>query len=159
MCPVLNRLIVLVFLVSLIPSGLSFAQQNVWTGNGDGISWGDGFNWEFGIPTTSQDATVDEGGLFLVSVNGTFDVGSISVGNDDVINIINSRLINILGSGIDNQNLINLQSTGSNTDLRIVGTEATFSGLGEIRMSDSFTNRIFGSLQTNILTNLSLIHI
>ncbi len=46
-----------------------FAQVNTWTGNGDGINWGDGNNWSLThIPGLSEDAVIPTGAAVTMNI-------------------------------------------------------------------------------------------
>ena len=59
-----------------------------------------------------------------------------------------------LGGTIDNTGTIALTSTGDETDLQIIGDGVTLQGGGQVILSDSHENVIFGATSATTLTNI-----
>ena len=59
-----------------------------------------------------------------------------------------------LGGTIDNTGTIALNSTGDETDLQIIGDGVTLQGGGQLILSDSHENVIFGTTAATTLTNV-----
>lgn len=79
----------------------------------------------------------------LTTLTGVTNVGQLHVNND---------ADPIISSSLTNQGPVWLNSTGSNTDLRISGN-TSFLGAGELVLSNNKNNRIFGLVASNRLTN------
>ncbi|WP_085707965.1 S-layer family protein [Pseudomonas sp. B23(2017)] len=87
----------------------------------------------------------------LSAANLMFDVDPITT-NTGTITIADGAIMPF-GGRIDNSGTIALGSTGSGTDLEILFRGATLSGGGQVVLSDSAQNMIFGGSADTVLTN------
>ncbi|MBI2752540.1 MAG: type I secretion C-terminal target domain-containing protein, partial [Betaproteobacteria bacterium] len=88
----------------------------------------------------------------LTASNFMFDVEPVTT-NAGTMTISDGALLP-LGGTIDNSGTIALGSTGSETDLEILVRGATLQGGGQVTLSDSSQNYIFGGAAESVLTNL-----
>ncbi len=82
-------------------------------------------------------------------------LGLHPVTNNSAIQVGNAETLTLLGT-VTNNNAINLNSTGNNTDLRLGSALVTLKGTGAIHLSNNPNNRMFGNaaaFQLNNLTN------
>jgi Ca2+-binding RTX toxin-like protein len=93
---------------------------------------------------------VDAAGLS--EANFQFDVDPVTT-NTGTISIADGAIMPFGGS-IHNSGTIELASTGSETDLEILFRGATLTGGGQVLLSDSAQNVIFGGSADTVLTNV-----
>ncbi len=129
-------------------------QDRIFNGS-SGSNWSDAANWTPNdVPdTASENAIIGPGGAFTVSLDGSFTVGDLTIGVDDQLDQQNSRDFTVEGSLITNDGLYRMLDVGSVTDLIIASSQVNLSGSGELQMSNSGNNRIFGSSASNLLVN------
>ncbi|WP_260963154.1 beta strand repeat-containing protein [Pseudomonas citri] len=87
----------------------------------------------------------------LSEANLLFDVNPVTT-NTGTLTIADGAIMPFGGS-IDNSGTIELGSTGSGTDLEILFRGATLTGGGQVVLSDSAQNVIFGGSADTVLTN------
>ncbi len=87
----------------------------------------------------------------LSAANLMFDVDPVTT-NTGTITIADGAIMPF-GGRIDNSGTIALGSTGSRTDLEILFRGATLTGGGQVVLSDSAQNVIFGGSADTVLTN------
>ncbi|TVR78841.1 MAG: hypothetical protein EA405_13885, partial [Rhodospirillales bacterium] len=126
----------------------------VWKG-GDG-DWTVGPNWEGDAAPGIDDNVLVDGDKPVdstVTVNTSPTIGTLTISAGDTVAIQNARTFT-LGGDLFNAGLLVLNSTGSLTALRI-GNSVTFSGGGELLLSNSAGNRFFAVNGSDVLTNAS----
>ncbi|HRQ76949.1 MAG TPA: hypothetical protein PK098_13630, partial [Phycisphaerales bacterium] len=120
-----------------------------WVGPGTG-NWNAAANWDPAtIPNNAADSfhvTINTAGS-TVTLNQNATILSLQVGAMDELTIANIRLLTIhaapktKGAGvIQNENLIQLNSTGNTTQLRVSGGEVSLTGGGTIQLSNNSNN-------------------
>ena len=98
-----------------------------------------------------------EGGTVSTSGSGHIDVTSSATPdgaglvNSGTVNVLNNTTLNLTGH-ITNQGDINLQSSGSTTNLLLTG-DVTLDGGGTVNLSDNPLNRLYSSGGPYTLTN------
>jgi len=97
---------VIVLMMVLCMFGLANAAVYTWTGDGDGISWSDGDNWDLGtVPSTDEDSAVIEANDLTIDVNVPevmeiiFDTTDSNVSTGTLT--ISGVWVNITGPGSD----------------------------------------------------------
>ncbi|WP_414925046.1 VCBS domain-containing protein, partial [Pseudomonas sp. IT-P291] len=106
------------------------------------------------VLSISADQTITVDGVdaaALSAANLQFDVNPVTT-NTGTITIADGAIMPFGGS-IDNSGTIALGSTGSGTDLEILFRGATLIGGGQVVLSDSAQNVIFGGSADTVLTN------
>ncbi len=106
------------------------------------------------VLSISADQTITVNGVdaaALSAANLQFDVDPVT-SNTGTITIADGAIMPFGGS-IDNSGTIALGSTGSGTDLEILFRGATLTGGGQVVLSDSAQNVIFGGSADTLLTN------
>ncbi|PBJ27884.1 Poly(beta-D-mannuronate) C5 epimerase 7 [Pseudomonas sp. ACN8] len=106
------------------------------------------------VLSISADQTITVKGVDAAALgagNLLFDVDPVTT-NTGTITIADGAIMPFGGS-IDNSGTIALGSTGSGTDLEILFRGATLSGGGQVVLSDSAQNVIFGGSADTVLTN------
>ncbi|WP_371920813.1 VCBS domain-containing protein [Pseudomonas sp. GV085] len=106
------------------------------------------------VLSISADQTITVNGVDAAALsvaNLQFDVNPVTT-NTGTITIADGAIMPFGGS-IDNSGTIALGSTGSGTDLEILFRGATLSGGGQVVLSDSAQNVIFGGSADTLLTN------
>ncbi|EJM95688.1 putative calcium-binding protein, partial [Pseudomonas sp. GM74] len=106
------------------------------------------------VLSISADQTITVNGVdaaALGAANLLFDVDPVTT-NTGTLTIADGAIMPFGGS-IDNSGTIALGSTGSGTDLEILFRGATLSGGGQVVLSDSAQNVIFGGSADTVLTN------
>ncbi|MBV7550346.1 VCBS domain-containing protein [Pseudomonas sp. PDM26] len=106
------------------------------------------------VLSISADQTITVNGVdaaALSAANLQFDVNPVTT-NTGTITIADGAIMPFGGS-IDNSGTIALGSTGSGTDLEILFRGATLTGGGQVVLSDSAQNVIFGGSADTVLTN------
>ncbi|WP_223547101.1 VCBS domain-containing protein [Pseudomonas sp. A-B-19] len=106
------------------------------------------------VLSISADQTITVDGVDAAALSGAnllFDVDPVTT-NKGTITIADGAIMPFGGS-IDNSGTIALGSTGSGTDLEILFRGATLSGGGQVVLSDSAQNVIFGGSADTLLTN------
>nr|WP_238541663.1 Ig-like domain-containing protein [Pseudomonas sp. GM49] len=106
------------------------------------------------VLSISADQTITLNGVDAAALSGAhllFDVDPVTT-NTGTISIADGAIMPFGGS-IDNSGTIALGSTGRGTDLEILFRGATLSGGGQVVLSDSAHNVIFGGSADTVLTN------
>ncbi|MGW8461486.1 beta strand repeat-containing protein [Pseudomonas sp. CLCA07] len=106
------------------------------------------------VLSISADQTITINGVDAAALSGAnllFDVNPVTT-NTGTITIADGAIMPFGGS-IDNSGTIALGSTGSGTDLEILFRGATLTGGGQVVLSDSAQNVIFGGSTDTVLTN------
>ncbi|MDR6610159.1 VCBS domain-containing protein, partial [Pseudomonas synxantha] len=106
------------------------------------------------VLSISADQTITVNGVDAAALSGAnllFDVDPVTT-NTGTITIADGAIMPFGGS-IDNSGTIELGSTGSGTDLEILFRGATLTGGGQVVLSDSAHNVIFGGSADTVLTN------
>ncbi|WP_223462618.1 beta strand repeat-containing protein, partial [Pseudomonas sp. A-R-26] len=106
------------------------------------------------VLSISADQTITVDGVDAAALSGAnllFDVDPVTT-NTGTITIADGAIMPFGGS-IDNSGTIALGSTGSGTDLEILFRGATLTGGGQVVLSDSAQNVIFGGSADTLLTN------
>ncbi|WP_223517512.1 beta strand repeat-containing protein, partial [Pseudomonas sp. GL-B-19] len=106
------------------------------------------------VLSISADQTITINGVDAAALSGAnllFDVDPVTT-NTGTITIADGAIMPFGGS-IDNSGTIALGSTGSGTDLEILFRGATLTGGGQVVLSDSAQNVIFGGSADTVLTN------
>jgi len=98
------------FILTLLATGGSLCAQTIFTGNGDGTTWGDTGNWSLGTPVTNLDAFIDTGGAFNVEILSNAFARNLFIGSDDSL---------LLRSGLN----LDLNTSGSLTNAGTLTTE------------------------------------
>ena len=88
----------------------------------------------------------------LSADNFAFDMEPVTI-NDGTMTIHDGAILP-LGGTIENTGTIELASTGSETDLQILFRGAELTGGGQVTLSDSDQNVIFGGSADTVLTNV-----
>jgi len=86
-------------LFTLISSGLI-----TWTGSGDGVSWNDPANWDFGIPNITNPVTI---GNFNITVTGGGNADSILLGSGGSLTLLSGTFSIASNSTIDGALILN----------------------------------------------------
>ena len=137
-----NRFL-LIALISLFLSPLpAFAQcATSWQGGGAG-NWSLASNWTAGVPSNNNTCISTASTAVTLNVNGT--AADLTLGlSTDTLNINNGLSLTLSGATISNAGNINMNATGSTTELVITGS-TTLSGGGTLTMSNSAKNMILG---------------
>jgi hypothetical protein len=132
---------------------------DVWNG-GTGL-WNVATNWSGGIPNngtptgTTYDVLIDNGNPVASSVtlNVNAAIDNLSVDANDSLSFNNATALTIQGATITNKGNINLNSTGSLTELVISAPSVTLTGGGTVTLSNSTGNYILGAATADTLTN------
>jgi VCBS repeat-containing protein len=106
------------------------------------------------VLSISADQTITVNGVdaaAMSAANLLFDADPVTT-NTGTITIADGAIMPFGGS-IDNSGTIELGSTGSGTDLEILFRGATLTGGGQVVLSDSAQNVIFGGSADTVLTN------
>ncbi|WP_057395707.1 beta strand repeat-containing protein, partial [Pseudomonas fluorescens] len=107
------------------------------------------------VLSISADQTITVNGVDAAALSGAnllFDVDPVTT-NTGTITIADGAIMPFGGS-IDNSGTIALGSTGRGTDLEILFRGATLTGGGQVVLSDSAQNVIFGGSTDTVLTNV-----
>jgi hypothetical protein len=117
-------------------------------------NWTDATSWSTGVvPTngaTKYDVDIDGGkpAASTVNLSGSFQIDNLTVDAGDALNIANGSALTVAADGtaasVTDNGLINLNSTGSNTDL-VIGANTAFNGTGTFQLSNNFNNRIYAN--------------
>ena len=132
---------------------------DVWNG-GSGL-WNVAANWSGGVPNngtptgTTYDVLIDNGNPVASSVtlNVNAAIDNLSVDANDSLSFNNATALTIQGATITNKGNINLNSTGSVTELVISAPSVTLTGGGTVTLSNSTGNYILGAATADTLTN------
>jgi hypothetical protein len=100
-----------------------------------------------GTRITGGTLTTAGDGVVLLGGSATLD----TLANSGLVRLNNGQT-GFLAGTITNTGEIALASTGANTDLRIDGN-VTLTGAGAVTLSNHASNRIYGALPTQVLTN------
>ncbi|EJM66905.1 beta strand repeat-containing protein, partial [Pseudomonas sp. GM55] len=106
------------------------------------------------VLSISADQTITINGVDAAALSGAnllFDVDPVTT-NTGTITIADGAIMPF-GGRIDNSGTIALGSTGRGTDLEILFRGATLTGGGQVVLSDSAHNVIFGGSADTVLTN------
>ena len=138
-------------LVGLTPARAPAADVTWLGGTGN---WNVGANWSGGsAPAAGDNVFIDGGNAVnsVVSLNVNASINNLTISSGDTLGINNFQTLFMSGN-LANAGTLELNSSGSATDLRI-GPTTTFSGTGTVTLSNNASNRIWGLASTNVLTN------
>ncbi len=148
------------FLILAFGLGAVFAQVTDPTWLGGNGNWSNTGLWNTAtLPGNSQRAVINSNGapsLVTLDVNATIAQLQVSAAHSLVI--ANNRNLTLagVGGGITNDGSITLDGSANQTQIILSGGNAfTFSGSGVLTLSNSANNRIYGSSNTETLTNAS----
>jgi hypothetical protein len=131
-----------------VASSSAFAQIH-WNNTGGGV-WSDPLNWTpNNVPdNTGEAAVLDAAGSYLVQLNNTYQVGSVSIPVSTVqLGIADARELQV-ATAIDNNGVIRINQTagGNGTGIRLIGGNLSLTGTGALELNAS------GNLETAYLT-------
>ncbi len=126
-------------------------------GNGN---WSTNSQWSNStLPGNSQNAVINSNGLpSVVTLDVNATIAQLQVGATHSLVIANNRSLTLGGAsgGITNDGTISLNASANLTQIILSGGNAfTFSGTGVLSLSNHSSNRIYGSTNTESLTNAS----
>ncbi len=118
--------------------------QNLWTGGGDGVSWGDPANWgNSAVPTSSEDVQINITGT--VTYNRSADtILSLALAQDTVLRILGGDLTLSNASTINGTVQLDggsLQFDAASTIASLSLNGGTLRGAGAVSILDDFTWR------------------
>ncbi|MGF6092357.1 beta strand repeat-containing protein, partial [Pseudomonas sp. 18173] len=108
------------------------------------------------VLSISADQTITVHGVDAAALSGAnlmFDVDPVTTNTGTITITIADGAIMPFGGRIDNSGTIALGSTGSGSELEILFRGATLTGGGQVVLSDSAQNLIFGGSADTVLTN------
>jgi hypothetical protein len=123
-----------------------------WTGTSGDSNWNTAGNWSAGVPTSADAVTIGTASA-NVNLSGAIGMfGTLTLSNSgDVLNIQNAAILDASGN-ITNNGALNLNSSGSFTELVLEGN-VTLSGSGTVTLTNNASNYIFGAATADTLTN------
>jgi fibronectin-binding autotransporter adhesin len=125
---------------------------DAWTGTSGDNNWNTAGNWSAGLPTSADAVTIGTASANVNLSGATGSFGTLALSNSgDVLNIQNGAIMDAFGN-ITNTGTLNLNSSGSFTELVLEGN-VTLSGSGTVTLSNSVDNYIFGAATADTLTN------
>ena len=98
--------------------------------------------------------TTASAGIVDVTNTSQLDGSSATISNKGTLQVNNNQQLNIVGI-INNTGTISLASGGNNTNLVVNASAATLTGGGQVVLSDSGANRIFGAAGGDVLVNVN----
>ena len=115
--------------------------------------------WDIGFPSAGDDIVISnpnlEQRLVVTGINpniNSLTIGANNIGIDpDEFHIANGQNVTVSSSGINNNGLITINSSGNPTSLLLSGS-ATIDGTGTIMMTNSGSNVIRNTGGNDILT-------
>jgi hypothetical protein len=130
----LQQWIIVVFLVSaMVPDGLAITRS--WDGEGDGITWQDGLNWDpDGIPGVGDDADVGDA-TPLIAGGELFMIADLDVGDDGGVDI--QGALNATGGTIDNNGAILVDHGIASGSASFGVGVGTLEGSGEVVLGET----------------------
>jgi len=130
-------------------TGLAGAVVSTWDGGAG--NWDLDTNWSpVGVPDNdgdTYDVLIDTDALTnsVVSLNMTATIDNLTIDSDDVLNILSSRSLTLVGGvgtgTIANSGLLSLNATVGYTYLRVSGGDVTLSGGGTVTLSNHSYNQ------------------
>jgi hypothetical protein len=106
-----------------------------WDGGGDGITWGDGLNWdEDGVPAPSDDADIGMSGV-LIPATHIFFIQNLDVGVGGELAIEGS--LNATGGQIQNNGLILIDNGVPLGPAALILGAGTLEGTGEVVLGET----------------------
>jgi hypothetical protein len=148
----------ILLLVCVVAYSSAFAQTTTWLGGAG--NWSNPGKWSAGVPTGTSTALIDNGNgaasPVTLDVNGV--ATNLTIDSDDSLSFNNGVSLSIGASGggtINNVGHLNINSTGSVTELIVVNAApaaVTLTGGGTLNMSNNPNNviGIFGGGLTNV---------
>ncbi len=126
---------VAVVTVALLAAQPTYAVVNEFTGDGDGVSWNDGGNWDFGVPTSSHEAWIP-GGKSCELLNGGNPGVADSIDVDGTLMVDSEQTLTIdTDSWVNGTLYLGDWETGAGGAQLLVTTSLTITGYGgTIRM-------------------------
>ena len=105
-------------------------------------------NWTpSGVPNSAATNVNITTANSVVTLDGSFTIGTLSLGGTDVLSFNNNSTLDVTGGAINNNGTISLNAGGNNTFLNL-GASTTLSGTGTLLLSDSVNNQIRATKET-----------